>query len=749
MKKLVLALSTALLISCGNGDVTTQFTNSETKPETETETEGSQYKLKVNKKEAEIILPTSSSITLQEVGQVSIFSLYREPYSGNFNEGNIDNALVINLKGLNIPNRTLVPFEITGIEINDIQSMVLNGVSYQPALTGYFDLGAQGAAGFANLVIIFKADQATEGTETLSLKLLSSITTINSLNVIATINDTSITPATPQPTYTLAKLPALGAVNEGDSAVITLNTTGTVPGALIPWNIIGISPDDIEIMVVNGVMQTPALSGNFILDSVGSATMFVLLKNDLVTEGAETMTVGVVAAGQPTVNISINDTSTTPTPVVDNTNPNIALTSITNFIANTYLTVSGIAVDNIGINSVKWINRINSTVVAQGTASLIKNGNYATWTVVNLPLQTGNNNIEFTATDTSGRTATEIIVVAGNLATTGQSTADIQQPKETLAELAEKWPIWPQMQLVDTNLGWTVSKNNVLGTTSRVKLYRGQDPFPFCAAHAASILHDQHECMSNKTSCENYNRTSGLSLVLASQQQNREILNWHSGGSAFFALSKIVEQKGAASYFDCNYDFITNYRVNKANDFAQVFSMYNAYIASAKTDINRMKYWANEFEWKIMSLGFPKLDLKQITTDKNFKSPDEFFTDLIIPKSCNNVSVNSSKQYKINIVKNPTMSVELGYKQINELLENNIPVMVNICLDAHTGFNNCSKHTHVIIAQSKAINKTTGDTRTVYKLVSTWGEDWHKAHNDGWVFADTFLQGVYEIFWLE
>lgn len=745
MYKFIISFLVIFLVSCGSGGSVDPSATVDSVPESE----GSQYKLKVDVKSAEIILPTASPVTLQDVSQKSIFSLYREPFSGSFNEGNIDNALVVNLKVLNIPNRTLVPFEITGISVADIQTMILNGVSYQPALTGYFDLGAQGAVGFADLVIIFKSDQLTEGIETMNLKLISSITTVNSLSVNAVINDTSTTPVAPQPTYTLTKVPGSGAVNEGDSATITLNTTGVAAGTLVAWNIIGISADDIAIMVLNGVSQTPTISGNFILDSVGSASMTVLFKNDLTTEGAETMTLGVVAAGQPTVSISINDTSTTPAPIVDNTNPTIALTSITNFVANTYLTVTGVAVDNVGIASVVWINRINNMIVSQGNATLTQTGNYATWTIVNLPLQIGNNNIEFTATDTSGRTASEIIVVSGNLATTGQSTAE--EPAivaEKSIDIPEKWPTWPQMQIVDAKLGWEVSLKNIIGTTARVELYRGQDPFPFCAAYAASILHDQHECMTNKLSCKSQPRTSALSLVSSSQPYGGKI-SWNSGGSAFLALNKIVHQKGAAPHSKCNYDFITNHRINRINDFAQVYAMYNSYRHYATgSDPNHMKYWKNELEWKIMALGFPKPNISQLTS-KMYTSVDDMITDLIIKPECDVVSLSSSKQYKINTIKNPFMDIEVGYKEINRLLKSNTPVMIDLCLNAHAGFAACSKHTHIITAQGKATNKTTGDVRTVYKVVSTWGEDWHKAHNDGWVFADTLLAGVYEIIWLE
>lgn len=449
MKWLLTTITLLFLVSCGGGGggndpnavdpkITTVPGLSENRG-----TDIELYKLNpLRISEASVILPPDSLVTLEEVRQQAIFSIFREPFSGSFNEGNIDNALVITLKVLNIPNRSRVPFIITGIDADDIESMILNGTSMPPATAGYFDLGSQGAVGFANLVLIFKSDQTTEGTETLSLRLGTGWANVDALTVTAQINDTSTTPVipeTPPPTYALTRTPT-GSIDEGltgSPVTITLSTTNLPSNTSVPWTISGtfFTASDIESMVINGTPQTPSLSGNFITNGVGISTMVLTFKADQTTEGSETMVLGLpTVAGTPTVSITVNDTSTTPPTLVDTVNPIISLMQVTNFVENSSITLTGVAVDNVGIRSVTWINRINGEIVNQGSAILNQFGNYATWSMT-VPLQLGNNNIEFVATDVNGRTGYDIIVVSGSVAmVSGQSSLE---PAEEITQVAE------------------------------------------------------------------------------------------------------------------------------------------------------------------------------------------------------------------------------------------------------------------------------------------------------------------------
>jgi hypothetical protein len=51
---------------------------------------------------------------------------------------------------------------------------------------------------------------------------------------------------------------------------------------------------------------------------------------------------------------------------------------------------------------------------------------------------------------------------------------------------------------------------------------------------------------------------------------------------------------------------------------------------------------------------------------------------------------------------------------------------------------------------AKATHRGTGDQRTAYWIVNSWGETWQEKNTDGWIFADSFLESVFaEIIWLD
>ena len=99
------------------------------------------------------------------------------------------------------------------------------------------------------------------------------------------------------PTYSLVA--SATSVNEGAVANFTLNTTDVAAGTAIGYTLSGISAAD----VFGG-----SLSGNAVVNSSGVAIISVILLNDLLTEGYETLTVTAVGATASTV---INDTSIT------------------------------------------------------------------------------------------------------------------------------------------------------------------------------------------------------------------------------------------------------------------------------------------------------------------------------------------------------------------------------------------------------------------------------------------------------
>ena len=97
------------------------------------------------------------------------------------------------------------------------------------------------------------------------------------------------------PTYSLVA--GATSVNEGAVANFTLNTTNVAAGTTIGYTLSGVTTAD----VFGGL-----LSGSATINASGVATISVILLNDLLTEGAETLT---VTAGGATATILVNDTS--------------------------------------------------------------------------------------------------------------------------------------------------------------------------------------------------------------------------------------------------------------------------------------------------------------------------------------------------------------------------------------------------------------------------------------------------------
>lgn len=93
-------------------------------------------------------------------------------------------------------------------------------------------------------------------------------------------------------------------VNEGSTVTFTLAVTGYANGYTFPYTITGIQAGDIS----QGLTGVMTVSGN-------SATVDITATADLTTEGVQTMTF--TSQGQ-SVNVTINDTSTTPAVTASN-----------------------------------------------------------------------------------------------------------------------------------------------------------------------------------------------------------------------------------------------------------------------------------------------------------------------------------------------------------------------------------------------------------------------------------------------
>jgi len=103
------------------------------------------------------------------------------------------------------------------------------------------------------------------------------------------------------PTYTLSSDKT--SVNEGSTVTLSLNTSNVANGVAVPYAITGVVGADIGLA---------PLSGNFIINANGQATLTLNVTADLLTEGAEALTLS-LNNGLASVTVTIADTSNSAT----------------------------------------------------------------------------------------------------------------------------------------------------------------------------------------------------------------------------------------------------------------------------------------------------------------------------------------------------------------------------------------------------------------------------------------------------
>ena len=152
-------------------------------------------------------------------------------------------------------------------------------------------------------------------------------------------------------------------------------------------------------------------------DATGTASWSIA--NVKLASGANHITVTALDAsgnaGSALLTVNFTPPDTTP-PVVAVTGPTQAAQFAT---AADTATLNGSAADNIGVTGVQWVNDRGGSGTASGIAS---------WTVSNIPLQPGPNNVSVTASDAAGNVGTAAILITYTPPDTAPPFMTIQFP---------------------------------------------------------------------------------------------------------------------------------------------------------------------------------------------------------------------------------------------------------------------------------------------------------------------------------
>ncbi|WP_295535756.1 S8 family serine peptidase [Synechococcus sp. UW140] len=221
------------------------------------------------------------------------------PSSSSINEGAVLTSTVATTN-LVTGSKLYYALSGTGITIADFSA---------GSLTGEGAIDSTGKFTFSHTI---ENDLLTEGTEALSIKLYSDSARTLQVGSTATVSiaDTSKTSTTP--TYTLT--PSASSINEGAVLTSTVTTTNLATGSKLYYALSGTG-------ITIADFSAGTLTGEGATDSTGKFTFSHTIKNDLLTENTETLSIKLYSDSVRTLQVgstatvSIADTSKASTPL--------------------------------------------------------------------------------------------------------------------------------------------------------------------------------------------------------------------------------------------------------------------------------------------------------------------------------------------------------------------------------------------------------------------------------------------------
>lgn len=293
---------------------------------------------------------------------------------------------------------------------------------------------------------------------------------------------------------------------------------------------------------------------------------------------------------------------------------------------------------------------------------------------------------------------------------------------------------------------WTVDPKTRIGSINRIKATQ-QNPLPYCFSTAAAMLYDQTNC-NTVGRCEK--QTSFLAITQAGQGlENTEQLDPKEGGSPFKSVKHLLTGQ-IVEYDKCNYANILRtglYRLTY--DAKAYYENYHRYKQRAAYLSNYYRYLLkNVLEELNPRVSLDTVDdiLQREKFDLNYVT---FKT--LLTSECFETRTDTANKYSVKFTKIDSKNIKPAILQIESLLRKKKPIIVSFC-PTLTKDGKCSDYLHslIIVAQARVQHQITGDRRTAYWLVNSWGEEWQEQNSDGWVYADRLLEAlVGELIWLE
>ncbi len=310
---------------------------------------------------------------------------------------------------------------------------------------------------------------------------------------------------------------------------------------------------------------------------------------------------------------------------------------------------------------------------------------------------------------------------------------------------------------IDTTKKYTESKVHFVSNMPKI---RDQSNSGMCHAFSTATLLDHHYCkqphMRSKFR-DVCNDDSQLFSTLYLSYLNANNSGIKEGGQPIEILKKI--QNGAslvsekcAPYANFS-DYLKTYMLPFTGEslHKKARDEYNSQIATNGTcSYDLASYISTKTEGKELA------DIQRISRSAPF---EKFLYEMFVPKECfssDDIIITYQLNPKVmdghNFTKNGQVQIDLVESQIKELISSNKPVILGY---KHFEDNGPEEiHGAVISGIKEVCYSETKNCVTMIKLHNSWGENWQRDHDDGWIEARPLIESglsvnVHLLTWLD
>lgn len=294
---------------------------------------------------------------------------------------------------------------------------------------------------------------------------------------------------------------------------------------------------------------------------------------------------------------------------------------------------------------------------------------------------------------------------------------------------------------------------------------RSQDSLGICYSFVAGTMVDTVRCKMAKIDCSRlppeksasvlditrYGITSDKDKSVKSADNYFDFKGLYQGGDHGVLLDRLLKLKSYASEKCAPFDQFVNKSTSHLenlkileNSWSRLQNSYSTYkekeqicptcaadyVSTAVDDIQQ------DFDLKASNTQI----LKAFAED----SYEKFLDKLLVPEECQKprkmLRFGSGLKAEFFPKENQGADYSKTIEKVKKVLRSDLPVGLGFCMDEpYKSRTNCKNGHAVVITGYRKFCKAPNDCREAVKVQNSWGQQWQKDNDDGWVDAKTIL----------